>query len=123
MVDSSWSMTRVIHMAIESWLDDLESREDKVISADGYPIIKPAGMPYPKRPSDALRQGQARKGERKSLTQRADGEWSATTTRLSIPAYERLQDAVFWRDTLRSHDIEQALVDWFKKNLSGNKAL
>lgn len=122
MVDASWSMSRVIQMALEEWLDELESQEDIFENASGYKIIKPAGMPYPERETDALRKGKARKGERKDIGDRKDGNWTTTTTRLPLPLYERFFNMVYWRDTLRSHEIERALIAWFEKNIP-NKAL
>lgn len=119
MIDPSYSMTKIIHMAVDQWIEDLESQEISFAAPGGYTITKHVGQQFPERPNNALRQGQARSKEREALKDRASGHRSSTTARLKIGTYNKLQDAVFWRDTLRSHDIEQALLAWFERNQTG----
>ena len=115
MIDSSYSMTRVIHLAIEEWMDALEAVEDEFETGNGYRLTKPAGMPYPARKTDAMRMGPPTLSERSSARQEGS---SYTSARIKLSVFERLEDAVYWRGTLRSHEIEHALRAWFEAHAS-----
>jgi hypothetical protein len=111
-LETAWTMNKIINLALDDWLKELEAQEDLFTTPEGYEIRKPAGLPYPKRISDGLRQGPPREGERGQEPEREGGRWRKTTARLEAPIFERLANAVFWRETLRGRDTDTAIRAW-----------
>ncbi len=117
MIKGEWNATTVVVEAVTQWLDDLESKEIQLETWDGYPITKPAGRPFPERRTDQVRQGPPPKNKQRTV------DLAPTTIRFPVPLAERMMNAVWWRQSFRSHDVEDAVRAWFRENLPSHMQL